>query len=92
MKINTFKFRAECMNDVDRLKGVLGKGEKGTRMTIDEKPPWIGVDVEMETAETLDVVKDAMRKVPDARHAPDRGAEGQVHWRAQVQRKIKHII
>ena len=65
MNKNTFKFRAECLNDVDRLKGVLRKNGKKIRMTIDEEPPWIGVVVEMETTETLDAIKGAMRKVPD---------------------------
>ncbi len=60
-----FKFRAEGLCDVDRLKGVLRKRGKRIRMTIDEKPPWIDVDVEMETTETLGDIKDSMRKVSD---------------------------
>jgi hypothetical protein len=65
MKINVFKFRAEGLCDVDELKKVLRKRGKGIRMTIDEEPPWIDVDVEMATTETLDMIKDAMRKVQD---------------------------
>ncbi len=62
---STFKFRAECISDVDSLKGVLRKRGKRIRMTIDEEPPWIDVDVEIETTETLDTIKQAMRKVVD---------------------------
>lgn len=63
--INTFKFRAELMSDVDRLVRILEGNGKKVRVTIDEEPPWIGVVVEMDTAETLDAIKDAMRKVED---------------------------
>ncbi len=62
---STFKFRAECINDVDRLKGVLRKNGKKIRMTIDEEPPWIDVIIEMETTESLDDIKQAMRGVVD---------------------------
>ena len=62
---NVFKFRAECINDVDRLKDVLRKRGERIRMTIDEEPPWIDVVVEMETTESLDGIKQAMRKVID---------------------------
>jgi hypothetical protein len=58
-----YRFRAECQDDVDELRRLLGA--KFGRITITNSPPFPDVEVELRIGLSLEELRDVMRRVVD---------------------------
>jgi hypothetical protein len=72
-----YRFRAECQHDVDTLRCLLGL--KVDKITMSQEPPFPDVEVSLETALSLEELRDVMRRVVDGHVMVETVARGEAY-------------